>query len=707
MSALEKAPETVRAQVLALRQAIEHHNHLYYVLDAPQASDAEYDRLMLQLQALEAQYPDLVVPESPTQRVGAAPLAAFESVRHARPMRSLGNAFSEEDVLAFDKRVSSVLRDAGLLRPDEPVEYVAEFKFDGLAIGLRYEHGVLVQAATRGDGRVGENVTANIRTLRSVPLKLRGDYPAVLEVRGEVLINRADFEHLNEVQRAHGDKLFVNPRNAAAGSLRQLDPRVTAQRPLRFFGYGWGEVIGARSRAALSEQSDLFKPLVPAGDSDNVGAPCATHAQMLDWFESMGVAVNRNRRIVKGAAGLLEFYADVGRERAQLPFGIDGVVYKVNSLAAQEVLGYVARAPRFALAHKFPAQEETTVLVGIDVQVGRTGAITPVARLKPVFVGGVTVTNATLHNEDEIRRKDVRVGDTVIVRRAGDVIPEVVGPVVELRPEGATLFVMPTSCPVCGSAIRRLEDEAVSRCTGGLFCAAQRKQSLIHAAGRKALDIEGLGEKLVDQLVDSGRIKSLADLFSLRVEDLILYDRMGRKSAENLVQALDKARRPGLGRLLFALGIRHVGETTARDLARQFGSLGAVIEADEEALLSVNDVGPVVAHSIRQFFDEAHNRDVIHALEAAGLEPEVESGPEGQALAGKTLVLTGTMPTLTRDDATRMILSAGGKVTGSVSKKTAYVVAGEEPGSKLTKARDLGVPVLDEEGLLALLGRQR
>jgi DNA ligase (NAD+) len=707
VSALEKAPETVRAQVLALRQTIEHHNHLYYVLDAPQASDAEYDRLMLQLQALEAQYPDLVVPESPTQRVGAAPLAAFESVRHARPMRSLGNAFSEEDVLAFDKRVSSVLRDAGLLRPDEPVEYVAEFKFDGLAIGLRYEHGVLAQAATRGDGRVGENVTANIRTLRSVPLKLRGDYPAVLEVRGEVLINRADFEHLNEVQRTHGDKLFVNPRNAAAGSLRQLDPRVTAQRPLRFFGYGWGEIIGARSRTAPPEQPDLFEPPASAGDSDNVGAPCATHAQMLDWFESMGVAVNRNRRIVKGAAGLLEFYAAVGRDRAQLPFGIDGVVYKVNSLAAQEVLGYVARAPRFALAHKFPAQEETTILVGIDVQVGRTGAITPVARLKPVFVGGVTVTNATLHNEDEIRRKDVRVGDTVIVRRAGDVIPEVVGPVVDLRPEGATLFVMPTSCPVCGSAIRRLEDEAVSRCTGGLFCAAQRKQSLIHAAGRKALDIEGLGEKLVDQLVDSGHITSLADLFSLRVEDLILYDRMGRKSAENLVRALDKARRPGLGRLLFALGIRHVGETTARDLARHFGSLGAVMEADEEALLSVNDVGPVVAHSIRQFFDEAHNRDVIHALEAAGLKPVLESGPEGQALAGKTLVLTGTMPTLTRDDATRMILSAGGKVSGSVSKKTAYVVAGEEPGSKLTKARDLGVPILDEEGLLALLGRQR
>ena len=551
---------------------------------------------------------------------------------------------------------------------------------------------------------MGEGVTSNIRTLRSVPLKLKGEYPAVLEVRGEVLINRADFERLNRDQQARGDKVFVNPRNAAAGSLRQLDPRITARRPLRFFAYGWGEIIGARPRTVPSGQPGLFDEAVPAAnDSDNEGAPCATHAQMLDWFETMGLPVNRDRRLLKGAKGLLEYYVQTGARRLQLPFDIDGVVYKVNSLAAQEVLGYVARAPRFAMAHKFPAQEETTLLVGIDVQVGRTGAITPVARLKPVFVGGVTVTNATLHNEDEIRRKDVRVGDTVIVRRAGDVIPEVVGPVLDLRPEGTSLYVVPTQCPVCGSAIERLEDEAISRCTGGLFCAAQRKQSLTHAAGRKALDIEGLGEKLVDQLVDSGRIKSLADLFSLRVEELALYERMGRKSAENLVAALDKARHPVLGRLVFALGIRHVGETTARDLARHFGSLAAIMAADEEALLAVNDVGPVVARSIRHFFEEQHNRDVVHALEAAGVDPRPESGPIGQALAGKTLVITGTLPTLTRDEATRMILSAGGKVSGSVSKKTAYVVAGEEAGSKLVKAQELGITVLDEAAFLAML----
>jgi DNA ligase (NAD+) len=701
VSGTAHVPPEVREELQALRQTIEHHNYLYYVQDAPQVSDAEYDRLMLRLQAIEGQYPELIVPESPSQRVGGAPLASLESVRHARPMRSLGNGFSEDDVFAFDKRVSDTLRDAGLLRADELVEYSVEFKFDGLAINLRYEHGLLTQAATRGDGQVGENVTSNIRTMRSVPLKLKGDAPAVLEVRGEVLINRADFERLNQAQQARGDKIFVNPRNAAAGSLRQLDPRITAQRPLRFFSYGWGEIVGARPVAPTAGQASLFDPA--AGEGDNEGAPCSSHAQMLDWFESLGLPVNRDRRVVKGAKGLLEFYAVTGAGRGQLPFDIDGVVYKVNSLAAQEVLGYVARAPRFALAHKFPAQEETTQLLGIEVQVGRTGAITPVARLKPVFVGGVTVTNATLHNEDEIRRKDVRIGDTVIVRRAGDVIPEVVGPVIELRPEGTSLFVMPTQCPVCGSAIRRLEDEAISRCTGGLFCAAQRKQSLIHAAGRKALDIEGLGEKLVDQLVDSGRVKSLADLFTLKVEDLLLYERMGRKSAENLIEALEKAREPGLGHLLFALGIRHVGETTARDLARHFGSVEAVMQASEEQLLEVNDVGPVVAHSIRQFFGEQHNRDVIHALVQAGVRPHLEAGPAGQALAGKTLVLTGTMPTLTRDEATRLILSVGGKVSGSVSKKTAYVIAGEEAGSKLVKAQELGVAVLDEAGLLALL----
>jgi DNA ligase (NAD+) len=593
-------------------------------------------------------------------------------------MLSLGNAFDPEDVVAFDKRVSGTLRDAGLASADEPVEYMAELKFDGLAINLRYENGRFVQAATRGDGQTGEDVTANIRTLRSVPLVLRGECPAVLEVRGEVLMHRADFEQLNRTQQEHGDKGFVNPRNAAAGSLRQLDPRITARRPLRFFSYGWGQVAGV--------------------------LPYATHAQMLDWLEELGLPVNRSRRLVNGAEGLLSFYAEMGGKRGELPFDIDGVVYKVNSLRAQDVLGFVARAPRFALAHKYPAQEETTTLLDIEVQVGRTGAITPVARLKPVFVGGVTVTNATLHNEDEIRRKDVRIGDTVIVRRAGDVIPEVVGPVLELRPADARLFVMPDTCPVCGSTVERLPDEAISRCTGGLFCAAQRKQSLVHAAGRKALDIEGLGEKLVDQLVDSERIKSLADVFSLTVEELAAYERMGAKSAQNLVDAIDKARAPSLSRLLYALGIRHVGETTARDLARHFGSVNAVMDADEDQLLAVSEVGPVVARSITHFFAEAHNREIIAALADAGVHATAEARASGnQRLSGKTLVLTGAMPNWTRDEATRHILAAGGKVSGSVSRKTAYVVAGEDAGSKLAKAHELGVPVLDEDGLKALL----
>lgn len=685
---------SVAERLDALRSEIEQHNHQYYVQDAPVISDAEYDRLMQELIALEASHPDLITPESPTQRVGAAPLGAFKSVRHAVPMRSLGNAFDPEDVVAFDKRVADTLHGAGLAA-DGQVEYVAELKFDGLAVSLRYEQGRLVQAATRGDGQTGEDITSNIRTLRSVPLRLRGEAPEVLEVRGEVLMNRSDFDALNQAQQRRREKVFVNPRNAAAGSLRQLDPNITKQRPLRFFAYGWGEI-----RIRHDGQTDMFQQ--EAGSS---AMPCSTHAQMLDWLEAFGLLVNGARQVVKGADGLLAFYAEIGKTRAQLPFDIDGVVYKVNSLAAQDVLGYVARAPRFAVAHKFPAQEETTTLLGIDVQVGRTGAITPVARLKPVFVGGVTVTNATLHNEDEIRRKDVRVGDTVIVRRAGDVIPEVVGPVLELRPEGTTLYVTPSTCPVCGSAVERLEDEAISRCSGGLFCAAQRKQSIIHAAGRKALDIEGLGEKLVDQLVESGRIKSLADLFTLNVLELIGYERMGRKSAENLVAALDQARSPELGRLLYALGIRHVGETTARDLAKHFGSVDAVVAADEEALLAVNEVGPVVAGSIIRFFAEAHNREVITALAQAGVhaKAEVAVATGGQRLAGKTLVLTGTMPTWTRDEATRHILAAGGKVSGSVSKKTAYVVAGEEAGSKLVKAQELGVPVLDEDGLKALL----
>ncbi|MGE6914661.1 NAD-dependent DNA ligase LigA [Achromobacter kerstersii] len=682
-----------------LRAELEQHNVRYYVYDEPSISDAEYDGLMRQLEALEAEHPELVTPESPTQRVGAAPVSAFGSVRHAVPMLSLNNAFDEEEVAAFDRRVTDTLRGAGLLGPAQQADYFCELKLDGLAISLRYEDGRLVQAATRGDGQTGEDVTSNIRTIKAIPLQLKGAAPKVLEVRGEVLMNRADFEKLNVAQAKRDEKIFVNPRNAAAGSLRQLDPRITAKRPLRFFAYGWGEVQGLPGT-----QNGLFDE-ASAGAGQASQLPEKSHGAMLAWLHELGLPVNlmHNHRAT-GAEGLMAFYAKVGAMRPTLPYDIDGVVYKVDSLPAQKVLGFVARAPRFALAHKFAAEEATTTLLDIEVQVGRTGAITPVARLKPVFVGGVTVTNATLHNEDEIRRKDVRKGDTVIVRRAGDVIPEVLGPVLEKRPDDAQEFVMPTACPVCGSAIERLEDETIARCTGGLFCGAQRKQTLWHAASRKALDIEGLGEKLVDQLVDSGRVKTLADLFSLRPLELVGLDRMGQKSADNLVAAIDKARAPGLNRLLFALGIRHVGETTARDVARHFGSIDAIMDADEDALSSVPDVGPVVAASIRRFFAEQHNRDVIEQLKAQGVNPVAEAAPQGTTLAGKTFVLTGTLPNWTREEASMHIQAAGGKVSGSVSKKTAYLVAGAEAGSKLTKAQDLGVTVLDEDALKELLG---
>jgi DNA ligase (NAD+) len=589
-----------------LREDIRSANQQYYVQDSPSLSDAQYDRLMAELQAIETQHPQWITPDSPTQRVGAAPSGHFAPVRHAVRMLSLGNAFEAADIEAFDERVRTTLIEAGLLAagasattqaslfsdsnaaavPDTSlVEYMAEYKFDGLAVNLRYEAGLLVQAATRGDGSSGEDITSNIRTLRSVPLRLRGtEVPAVVEVRGEVLMNRADFERLNQQQQARGDKAFVNPRNAAAGSLRQLDPRITAQRPLRFYAYGWGQIRDAAGRDLL---------------------PHDTHAAMLDWLGQFGFAVSPGRQCCRGAGQLLQFYEAVGANRSQLPYDIDGVVYKVNYLRAQTVLGFVARAPRFAIAHKFPAQEETTRLLGIDVQVGRTGALTPVARLQPVFVGGVTVTNATLHNEDEIRRKDIRIGDTVIVRRAGDVIPEVVGPVLDLRPADAPVFDLLALCPVCpecGSAVERPEGEAITRCTGGLFCPAQRKQTLWHAASRKALDIDGLGDKLIEQLVDGGRVHTLADLYTLTALELSTYPRMGMKSAENLVRAIDGSRRPPLSRLLYALGIRHVGETTARDLARHFGSLQGVVQADEDALLQVPDVGPVVAASVSRFF---------------------------------------------------------------------------------------------------------
>lgn len=688
-----------------LRQEINQHNYRYYVLDAPSVTDADYDVLMRELQAIEAAHPEWISPDSPSQRVGAAPANGFATVRHAVPMLSLANAFDEDELTAFDKRVSDTLQSAGLLRPGEQVEYNAEYKFDGLAVSLRYEDGVLVQASTRGDGATGEDISSNIRTIQSVPLRLlgkEGSWPAVLEVRGEVLMNKEDFEALNQEQLRKRDKVFVNPRNAAAGSLRQLDPRITAQRRLRFYAYGWGEI----SVQTPSPQQDLLSQL-----QHEFAEPYATQAEMLQWLRQLGLPVNRNHEVVKGVKGLLAYYQQTGEQRAHLPFDIDGVVYKVNYLDQQRVLGFVARAPRFAIAHKFPAEEAQTEVLGIDVQVGRTGAITPVARLKPIFVGGVTVTNATLHNEDEIRRKDVRVGDHVVIRRAGDVIPEIVRSLIELRPIGTTAFVMPNECPVCGSAIERVEDEAIARCTGGLVCAAQRKQTIAHAVSRKALDMDGIGEKLIEQLVDSERVKTLADLYTLKLEELLLLPRMGQKSAANVIKAVDAARNPELERLLYALGIRHVGETTARDLAKHFGSLDRIMAASEEELLEVSAVGPVVAASIAHFFSEPHNREAVQSLLDAGVSVRLPEAPtEGrqrsQSLSGQTFVLTGTMPTWTRDEATRHILGAGGKVSGSVSSKTAYVVAGEEAGSKLRKAEELGVAVLDEDGLKALLGMQ-
>ena len=662
----------VRAK--ALRAAIAEANHRYYVLDAPTISDAEYDRLFRELQDLEAQHPELATPDSPTLRVGAAPLEAFGTVRHRVPMLSLNNAFKDEEVEAFDRRVREGLG-AG------PVEYACEPKFDGLAISLVYDRGVFAQGATRGDGYEGEDVTVNLRTVKSIPLRLRTAHaPRLLEARGEVIIYRRDFERLNARQREQGAKEFANPRNAAAGGLRQLDSRITASRPLRFFAYGLGETEGLHD--------------------------AQTQSGVLELLDELGLPVCAERRTVQGVEGLLVYYRELAAKRVGLPYDVDGVVYKVNRLADQERLGFVARAPRFAVAHKFPAEEATTRLIAIEVQVGRTGAITPVARLEPVFVGGVTVTNATLHNEDELHRKDIRVGDTVVVRRAGDVIPEVVRAVPGSRKPHAPLFHVPARCPVCGSAVVRLPDEAVARCTGGLFCPAQRKQALLHFASRRALDIEGLGEKLVDQLVDAGMVKTPADLYALDPAGLAALERMGEKSAQNVLAALERSKRTTLARFIYALGIRSVGEATARDLARHFGALDPLVAADEEALQEVEDVGPVVAMSIRRFFAEKHNRDVIDALRRHGVRWEEgkarPAAPAGR-LAGKTFVLTGTLPDMTRDEAAALITSHGGKVAGSVSKKTDYVVAGADAGSKLAKAQTLGIAVLDEDGLSKLL----
>ena len=675
-----------RERAVFLRGEIERHNHAYYVLDTPTIPDAEYDKLFRELQALEAAHPELLTVDSPTQRVGGQALSAFVQVRHRVPMLSIK---TETDTgpggaEAFDARVRKALAwpEAGT-----PIEYFAELKFDGLAINLRYEAGVLVQAATRGDGETGEDVTQNIRTIRAIPLRLHGHPPAVLEVRGEAYMSRPDFERYNERQRRAGKPTLVNPRNGAAGSVRQLDPRMAAERPLSFFAYGLGECVGW-----------------PMPD---------THGGVLLALAEFGLPVCEHRCVAHGPAELMDFHDKVQAMRDRLPFDIDGVVYKVNALAMQAELGFVSREPRWAVAHKYPPQEALTVVEAIEVQVGRTGAITPVARLQPVFVGGVTVTNATLHNEDEVRRKDVRIGDTVIVRRAGDVIPEVVSVLLERRPmrdlveplhESWSLLRQFPVCPVCGSAIERPEDEAVARCTGGLYCPAQRKQALLHFAGRRAMDIEGLGEKLVDQLVDAGLVHTPVDLYGLTVGQLAALERMGEKSACNIVDAIERSKTTTLARLVFALGIRNVGETTAKDLARHFGSLEALLAADEQRLQQVPDVGPVVAASIAHFFAEPHNREVIAGLEKVSVRgTALEPVALNSAISGKTFVLTGTLPTLSRDEAKAMIEAQGGRVAGSVSKKTDYVVAGAEAGSKLAKAQELGVIILDEPQFRELL----
>lgn len=709
----DKSTQSAIKKIEKLRQQLTTWAHQYYVLDEPTVPDAEYDRAFQALEALEAAHPDLVTPDSPTQRVIGAVMEGLTPVRHRVPMLSIRTETDTEasGAATFDARVRRELK---LPADAPPVEYVAEPKFDGLAMSLRYENGRLVQAATRGDGEVGEDVTHNIRTIRQIPKTLPTDaatpVPPVLEVRGEVYMRRADFDQLNERQREAGGKTFVNPRNAAAGAVRQLDSGITLQRPLSFFAYGLGDVT-------------------PAAEG---GPDFATHFDMLQTLKSWRFPVAAQVRTAQGATELVAFHEEIGASRDQLPYDIDGVVYKVNSLALQRQLGFVTREPRWAVAHKYPAQEMVTRVEGIDVQVGRTGKLTPVARLAPVFVGGVTVTNATLHNLFEIRKKGVRVGDQVIVRRAGDVIPEVVGTVpAALAPVADALqgsdvladaaaadaarhvprspyvpnFRMPRQCPICGSAVVREKGEANHRCTGGLFCPAQRKEAILHFAARRAMDIEGLGDKLVDQLVEGNVIRTLPDLYRLGLTALAALDRMAEKSAQNVVAALDKSKQTTLPRFLFGLGIRHVGEATAKDLARHFGSLDAIMAASVEQLLEVNDVGPVVAEAIHTFFAQPHNREVVEQLRACGVTWE-EGAPAERAtlpLAGLTVVITGTLPTLSRDDAKDLLEAAGAKVAGSVSKKTHYVVAGAEAGSKLAKAQELGVPVLDEDGLQALL----
>lgn len=660
-------------KIAKLREEINEHNYLYYVLDAPRIADADYDKLFQQLKVLEAAHPKLITPDSPTQRVGAAPLKEFSEVRHAIPMLSLENAFSDEDILAFDQRI----RDR--LHTNTAIDYCCEPKLDGLAISIRYERGVLVQAATRGDGTTGEDVTSNVKTIKMLPLHLRGSQlPTVLEVRGEVMMSTKGFKALNEQAAKKGEKVFANPRNAAAGSIRQLDPRISAARPLEIYCYGVGLVEGY--------------------------ALPATQYDILMCLKAWGLRINPLLKVVQGAAGCLDYYQQIGKKRDKLPYEIDGVVYKVNTLQNQEKLGFVTRAPRWAIAHKFPAVEAFTEIETVEFQVGRTGALTPVARLKPVYVHGVTISNATLHNMDEIKRKDIHIGDTVVVRRAGDVIPDVVAVVKEKRPLHAKKIVLPKHCPVCHSAVEHVEGEAVAKCTGELVCSAQRKENIKHFAARRAMDIEGLGDKLIDQLVDTGLLHSVADIYHLTQQQVENLERMGEKSAQNLLEQIEKSKATTFARFLYALGIREVGEATAKQLALYFKDLPTLQAATQEELQGVPDIGPVVAAHIANFFQETHNRDIIKKLLKAGIHwPAVTEGKH-LPLLGKTFVITGTLSDMSRDEAKDALEKLGAKVAGSVSKKTTYVVAGAEPGSKLTKAQELGVPVLDDTGFKKFLG---
>ncbi len=675
---MPKFPAKIRARALRLRAQIEHHNHRYHVLDDPEIPDAEYDRLLIELRALESEHPALVTPESPTQRVGGAPVEGFAAVRHRTPMLSLDNAFSREEVEAFDRRVRE------RLESDREVEYACEPKLDGLAVSLSYRSGTLELGATRGDGAVGEDVTHNIRTIKSVPLRLTGrGWPELLEARGEVFMSLAGFREMNQRAIEKGEKVLVNPRNAAAGSLRQLDPRLAAARPLEIYFYGAGQVEGRKLPGRHSE----------------------TQALMREW----GLRTSPETRVVKGVAGLLAYYEQMAERRSQLPYQIDGVVYKVDSIAEQRELGFVARAPRWAVAHKFPAEEEMTRVKAVEWQVGRTGALTPVARLEPVFVGGATVSNATLHNIDELGRKDVRVGDTVILRRAGDVIPEVVRVIMEKRPAKTSVVKLPANCPVCGSPVEREADEAVARCTGALVCSAQLKESLRHFASRRAMDIEGLGSKLIDQLVDAGLVASPADVYRLKLRQLAELERMGEKSAANVIESIEHSKVTTLARFLFALGIRDVGEATAESLAQGFRTLEALRKATTEEIREVPDIGPVTAAHVHAFFADRRSARVIDSLVRQGVRWPETRRPQtrSNALAGKIFVLTGTLSTLSRDEAGDRIRALGGKVSGSVSKQTDYVVAGESPGSKLRKATELAVEILDEAGFLKLIGGKR